>query len=408
VISFDLSKAPEISVATLVTREPAMVRPGLEALAAALPSDRATEVIVVLNTTRPDTRSLVLDGLRGARVIDSPANCGTAVAWNVAAGAARAPWLAIVHEDTQPPAGWLDGLVSVAEADRRALAVGSRIYNTDGSIRDGGWITWRDAVTTPLDDRSAPDVLASTAPYLVDFVGTASMLLDRAGFMALGGFDERTFPTVTTNIDLALAAWEAGRTSLASPRSRADHASHAMVHAERGLYSSRLFREFLIRRATDRLRAKWGDVLDARYEARTPGAPLDDPADHARALQATARRAATPAPAAPPPSRQLRHLSAPDGGWPDTLTGARERLLEAQNEVDRAFDRWVVEEREQLRERIVELDAGARAAAEAHDNALRERDLWRDRAEGAGSRIAELERELDALRRGGRVRRLFG
>ena len=398
-IELRTSDHPDVSVVMLVTREPAMVGPSLEALARTLPPDVATEVIVVLNTALEDTRALVRDGVRGARVIVSPANCGTAVGWNVAFAAARGAHVAVVHEDTHPDPGWLTGLLDAAAAAPRAFLVGSRILRADRSTWAGGWVIWSDGWTTPLDEWSAPGLMRSEEPYLVDFVGTASMLVDRSAFLELGGFDEDTFPSVTTAIGLALAGAGAGRTAVATSRSSVVHATQAMVHARRGLYSSGLYREFLIRRATRRLREKWADVLDAGYEARGEDDPSGDPALHARALAATARRAQRPPPATPPPSRISRRLSAPGGGWATELDeAAADRLREAQREVDAEFDAWVLEDRAQLHARILELDAGARAATEAHDRAVEGAASATQAHDDAVAIIARLEREAAELR----------
>ena len=369
-IAFAPSHAPDVSVVVLVTREPLLVRPSLESLARALPDEMATEVIVVLNTARADTRALVLDGIRGARVIESPANCGTAAAWNVAFAAARGAHVALVHEDTHPHAGWILPLLETAAAHPRAWVVGSRVLPADGAVELGGWITWRDGWTTQLDGQSAPHLVGGDEPYAADWAGTAAMLVDRAAFLELGGFDEDTFPAPATNIGLCIAGYASGRTALIDPRSTVVHAHQAMVKADRGLYSGALFREFLIARSTRRIRARWADVLDVDYEPRGSVDPSGDQVPHARALAATERRARRPVPASAPPSRQSRHLSAPDGGWPTTLGGAEERLREAQREVDREFDAWVLADRASLRERILELDAGHAEATRAHANAL--------------------------------------
>jgi GT2 family glycosyltransferase len=396
-IEFRRSEAPDVSVVVLVTREPALVRPSLEALARALPDDVATEVVIVLNTMRAETHALVLDGVRGAHVVASSANCGTAAGWNVGFAAARAPHVAIIHEDTHPPPGWLEGLVDAAARAPRAFLVGSRILHTDGSIWNGGWVIWRDAWTTTLDDRTAPGLMTADAPYLVDSVSSASMLVERAAFEAIGGFDEATFPAITTNMDLAIAGWHAGRTVVATTRSSVVHATSAMVHEERGLYSSALYREFLIRRATRRLREKWADVLGEHFEPRGDEDPTGDPVVHARGLAATGRRAERPGPAVTPPPRGSRRFSAPDGGWPTAFDDdAAARLREAQREVDAEFDDWVLADRAQLRARILELDAGARDATAAHDNALALADERAAEIERLRARVAELERGAGA------------
>ena len=397
-VTFRVSERPDVSVVVLVTREPELVRPSLEALARSLPAELATEVVLVVNTTREDTRAFIADGVGGARIVDSPVNCGTAVAWNVGFALARGAHVALVHEDTHPRPGWLEGLTAAAFATPRALVVTNRILNTDGSTWNAGWIIWRDGWTTTLDELTAPELLASPEPYPVDSASSASMLVDRAGFLEVGGFDERTFPTVTTNVDFALATWRAGRTIVATAQPTVVHATSAMVHAQRGLYSSVLFREFLIRRATRRLRDKWEDGLDRGFVPRDGDRdPTGDRTAHVPAIAATVARAERPPPPATPPSLQSRHLSAPDGGWPteiDAPTAAR--LVEAQREVDAEFDTWVLDERARLQARILELDAGVREATRAHDDAI---DAIRELEDGARGATQAHDNAVDALRR---------
>ena len=137
--------------------------------------------------------------------------------------------------------------------------------------------------------------MAATEPYAVDRVASASMLIERSTFQAIGGFDERTFPAVTTDSDFGIACWESGRIPVSTPHSVAVHATQAMVHRGRGLYSGPLYREFLIGRAVARLAEKWADVFGSgSYAERGTEDPSGDPAAHERALAVTAARAERP------------------------------------------------------------------------------------------------------------------
>lgn len=425
-IVFDSSETPDVTVCVLVTREPAMVQPSLEAVAAALPADVATEVVLVMNTTRDDTKALIRDGVKGARIITSPANCGTAVAWNVGFAVARGSRIALLHEDSHPQAGWLEALLEAAEAEPRALLVGSRLLNVDGSVWNGGWLVWDDAAATTIDSESAPDKMAATEPYLVDYTSSASCLVDRAGWQALGGFDERNFPAMSTEMDLAMAGWRAGRIAISTPHSVVIHARGAMVTSARGLYSGELFREFLWRRARKRLNDKWADQLRlhaSRHPDRWPGVVEL----HKTGFAATHARAELPPPAEPPESRQSRWLSAPDGGWATELgPDAEQRLLDAQRAVDEEFEGWIVEDRKRLDGEVADLTTKLETAWSEHNAAVgllkqaeEERDVWRADAEAraaaqereareradadrqAAARVAELEGQVAALSQGG-------
>jgi hypothetical protein len=286
----------------------------------------------MLNAVGPEVERFLAEDVTGARCVRSAVNTGTAAGWNLAFEAARAPWVALLHEDSAPCPGWLGSLLRTAEAHPRAGAVGSRLLLPGGEVENAGWVFWRDGAVTQLDPHTAPAVMEAREPYPVDQCSSASLMFERAAWEQAGGFDERYFPAVYADTDLCTALWALGRSVLSDPGSRVAHRKNAMVREGGGALSGVAFQGFLRRRHQGRYAAKWGDALEV-YEPRdTAVEPWDGPPEAvARALERCARRAARPPhPSAPLPPTD-RSLT---GGDP---AGLSERLLAAQVAVQAEF-----------------------------------------------------------------------
>jgi GT2 family glycosyltransferase len=371
-VALPAAERPDVSIVVLLTDGVELVRECLSAIAAADDPALACEVVAVLNAAGPEVERLLERELTGARVVRSEVNTGTAPGWNLGFEAARAPWVALVHEDSAPRPGWLSSLLRAVAEHPRAGAVGSRLLLPEGVVENGGWVVWRDGYVTQLDDRTAPAALAARAPYPVDQCSSACLMVERAAWEQVGGFDERYFPAVYADTDLCTALWTLGRPVLSDPRSVVVHRKNAMVRADGGALRSFEFQRFLVERHRRRYVEKWGDALGAYAERDESVAPWDaPPAAVAAALERCAGRAAAPAPPAapalPPPDRSLT------GGDP---AGLARRLLAAQVEVQDAFC-------DALAERLAATPGEAELAdlrrrAETHDRIVGGR-TWRTR-----------------------------
>ena len=335
----------DVSIVILFSREAAMAERCLRAVAEAAEPDLDTEIVALLNVVPPATRAAVRDLAPDARVIESPVNTGTNAGWNLAFAAARGRRIALIHEDTEPEPGWLGELVRVSDANPRAAIVGSRILYPGGELWSPASAIWQDGYATLLNADLWPRGAAATEPECVDSVQSAALLVERDVWQAIGGFDERLFPAMASEHDLAIAAWLRGRTVMTAPASRVVHASGAMVREDRGARGSTRHQEFLWRRARGRLVDKWGDAL-ARFGPLPPGKSALDvtPEDVERDLAAAAARAAEPpADLTPPGAAPSRFLTAPDGGMPTEVDDAMAaRFDAAQWGVEREFADWLL------------------------------------------------------------------
>jgi hypothetical protein len=93
------------------------------------------------------------------------------------------------------------------------------------------------------------------------------MLVERAFWEAVNGFDEGSFPAVTAEHDLCIAAWASGRRVLTVPAARSVHDTGAMLAPAAGWIGSTAFRNFLIARNLGRLAERWAAFLADRCPA---------------------------------------------------------------------------------------------------------------------------------------------
>jgi GT2 family glycosyltransferase len=400
-IELPSAEHPVVSVVVLLTREPALAERCLRAVAAGHEREVPTEVVLVLNAPDDETRELVEKHTSGGRIVSSPVNTGTTAGWNLGFAAARGRWIALLHEDSEPEPGWLGPVLETARELPRAAVVGSRLVWSDpqraGQLWNRGNVMWSDGMPGHLTDEAVDE----SGPYVCDHCSSAGALFERAAWQAVGGFDERYFPAMRGELDLCVALWRAGRTVVCDPRSTIRHLGSAMVRPDAGALASLEFREFLAERSRHMLVDKWGAALGA-YEERAPGPwTPETPADELRRARArtVARAAASPPSDSSPPA--ARHLTAPGGGWPDSVDEAMERrLLAAQSAVQREFCDALLARLHSRSARVQELEAEVAAlAAKAltHDLIVGGR-WWRLRR-----RIDPAVRLARRLRRGNRA-----
>jgi GT2 family glycosyltransferase len=212
----------------------------------------ASETIVLFNGTSEAERERVRPALGSARVITSPVNLGFGGGNNRAAAQAEGEYLVMLNDDAEVQPGWLESLVETADRHQDAGAVGSRILHPDRSLQEAGSVIWSDASTLGVG-RGLPEG-SPRYRYVreVDYSSACSLLVRRATFEQLRGFDERYFPGYNEDVDLCLGIRRLGQRVLYQPRS-------VVVHRESQTGGEA--KEFLILRSRGLLREKWAQEL---------------------------------------------------------------------------------------------------------------------------------------------------
>ncbi|OFZ85581.1 MAG: hypothetical protein A2V78_08535 [Betaproteobacteria bacterium RBG_16_64_18] len=220
---------PRVSVLLVLFNQAGLTYGCLDALAQE--RELAFETIIVDNAST-DRTSELLDRLTGAVVIRNADNEGFLLAVNRAARAARGEFLLVFNNDAVVLPGALQAAVRRMDSAPEAGAVGGAILLWDGSLQEAGSIIWRDGSCLGYgrgDDPAAPvyDFVRD-----VDYCSGAFLLVRRALFEALGGFDTDYAPAYYEESDFCARLWERGHRVVYDPAVRIRHFEFASAGAQ--------------------------------------------------------------------------------------------------------------------------------------------------------------------------------
>jgi GT2 family glycosyltransferase len=203
------SEEPDVSIVIPVYGQMDLTARCLEAIRITVPASIAYEVIVV-DDASPDATAAMLDAVRGIRVITNEQNLGYLRSCNVGAAAARAPFLVLLNNDTEPRGAWLSELLGTARADPTIGMVGAKLLDADDVISEAGAIIWSDGDGWNYGRGALKDRHEYNWVRDVDYASAACVLVRRDLWQEAGGFDERYAPAYYEDADLAFTARELG------------------------------------------------------------------------------------------------------------------------------------------------------------------------------------------------------
>jgi GT2 family glycosyltransferase len=226
---------------------------------AANPPKAAIEVIVVDDAT-PDDSMACLGDVPGIRLMINPSNLGYLRSCNAAARIAEGDYLMLLNNDTQVMPGWLDALLESFSGRSDVGAVGSKLLYPNGRLQEAGCIVWDDGSGWNFGRSDSPDRPMYNYLREVDYCSAASLLVPRALFNDLGGFDERYAPAYCEDSDLAFRLREHGYKVLYQPRSHVVH-FEGVTHGRslsNGMKAGQLHNQ-------QKFQARWHSVLSSQH-----------------------------------------------------------------------------------------------------------------------------------------------
>ncbi len=107
---------------------------------------------------------------------------------------AKGRYLVFLNNDTQVLADWLEPMVALFQQRPDTGAVGAKLLYPDGRLQEAGGIIWQDASGWNFGRLEDPAKPAYNYVREVDYCSGAALMVERAVFAGLGGFDERYAP----------------------------------------------------------------------------------------------------------------------------------------------------------------------------------------------------------------------
>jgi GT2 family glycosyltransferase len=196
-----------------------------QACLASLQEHQETErfEVIVVDDCSTDATAESVPPIPGIVYLCNKTNSGFITSCNHGAEKARGKYLVFLNNDTLVRPGWLTALLDTFAEEPQAGIVGSKLLYPDGRLQEAGGIIWQDASGWnygKFDDPRKPEY-----NYLreVDYCSAAALMVPKALFESVGGFDLRYAPAYYEDTDLAFKVRGAGYKVLNQPLSEVIH-----------------------------------------------------------------------------------------------------------------------------------------------------------------------------------------
>lgn len=186
------------------------------------PNHATFEVIVVDDGSIDDTRELE-SLVSGIGYVRNETARGFVRASNLGASRALGEYVVMLNNDCEVTAGWLDALLDVFDRFDAVGLVGAKLLYPDGRLQEAGGIVWGDGDAWNYGRAGNASDPKYNYVRQVDFVSGACLMLPKALWDEVGGFDEHFAPAYYEDTDLAFRVRSKGLKIVYTPFSEVFH-----------------------------------------------------------------------------------------------------------------------------------------------------------------------------------------
>lgn len=179
-------------------------------------------VIVADNASADGTPAHVRERHPEVRLLELGGNWGFAGGYNRALAEVEAEWFALLNPDARLAPDWLEVLLRFAAEHPAAAILGGKLLFPGGRVLQSAGAQITDAGTAFEIGWGQADHGQYDEPRRTAAIPGAALLIRRAAWQALGGFDAEYFAYLE-DVDLCWRAWLAGQEVWAIPAAEAWH-----------------------------------------------------------------------------------------------------------------------------------------------------------------------------------------
>lgn len=209
---------PRVSLVVPLHNSSLYTRIFLVTLREILPGEPRVEVVLVDNGSTDDTPAVLAELAGAHRVVSLAENKDFAGGCNIGAAVSQGELLFFLNNDMVPTRGFVSAAVEAMDGDERIAIVGSKLLFPGGRIQHAGIAFDGKAGAHHLHEFLPADHPAANRPQELQAVTGAALLVRRADFDAVGGFDT-AYRNSFEDVDFCLRVRERGRKVVYCPTS---------------------------------------------------------------------------------------------------------------------------------------------------------------------------------------------
>lgn len=261
-LAFGTVEAPDVSVVIPVHNSFAYTYRCLASLRL-MPSHSSFEIIVV-DDGSSDRTTEIQELIDGIRLVRNETALGFVGACNAGAAAARGRYIVLLNNDTEVSPHWIDRMVEPFDLYDDVGLVGAKLIFADGRLQEAGGVVWRDGRASNYGRLGSARDPRYNFLRETDYCSGACIMVPRAVWDELGGFDTTFAPAYYEDTDLAFRIRARGLKVLYQPLAEILHFEGVSNGVDLGAGMKR-------HQAVNQPKflERWGNTLRANGESRS-------------------------------------------------------------------------------------------------------------------------------------------